>query len=1006
MSTTEELRAGGHQARLYMSIVKPDVVGAGTITDIGISPYRVLKCSYSLLPSGRFTSGNDIEFFDPATGESLGRTRTERYWGSSTVELEISETGRGALPLFDGCTFKIYSERRPRRLVPAQTGDYVPDGLSQVWSKQIIVNTMGSWAGWADELTDTVDVNFDNGLSLFLDDDIHYSAGSYALIWRIDGLVPYGFNTTNPRQITRTFTPGQHRVGCHLREFNGAPFDNTSSKLNHVIVHDANNPPIEVETVNIEGAEAGGWSGTFRPLEALSESDLPNGAMVIIWDANLQSADRDHIKLVGWVRRASGSETAEQWSESFDVVGPLQILNEMNGFSTLLNQGTDPLGRDTNTNGYFERLTPTLAALYMLRIYTNVLESVDIRDDGVLDVQYDEFPVEKQPAGEQVNVLLNSIDARLVATRDGTLRMQPRLELSDSDDASGIMITLEDDDVISHDVEWDYTPQVDILEMRAFIAGSNIPIFARFPGNAPGEGTINTIEDRYIVSSLTNLKKRAGKRGAFIERLIASVDGLYAAPRLTLVLFGSYEQAFDFYFEWVRVNLSFTRIARASQLSQFDYILESVAVDYADGTATTTIDLRARTDATPADIHIPPVGELDTYNEFGLTDPYNITASTNSVLAFDDNGYVYRTANFREPVRLDSEGTDTVGLWGYEANLNLDTDPEQIVPVDDDAPMMLIHREGVEHLTYTTGLESESGLSFARTDPGKVALASTPAVPGWRVAVRLYRSVLNTHYYTNGSWKNGQTFNTGDGGAFFDAIFPCVFIEKNPSAAGTAYTWAYTANGINTAPARLHKTTDYGATWTAVTTGYGKALVDYNAGGVAAMQYDPVADCFVYSLFSWNNNVYRIVRGFSDGTSEDISPTNAFTFPVGTNYVNGLYVNSVPAVSANGQYLLAGAANMQVRNKAEGLWWGESDQSTGAFSGWTKLADGEFTGVRTYEQIPLLAYIGGNSPPHYAYGLSGVARYRQAYTDSAANEKTINIIEDKVGRIIGMVGIR
>jgi hypothetical protein len=822
---TDHLTAlrGRHSGRVYVSLLTGTPVLTGTL---GAAPtLPALALSYTL-------TGGDAANVKPGmrvvvtNGGAYKGTLSVRYAGSITSSsLPVREYAD--LNLSAGDTITVYDDFVLTDKLAAGDETFAPDHAAytdQNSDPAPVATSGGWWAGWIG-----IDIPFTGSGSFTVDPD---SSGTLTHLWTAPGGAFVVGTSTSADPTIRYSAAGGYLVTHTVTD---AANGTSETQYVRVRVHDADDPPYECRLSSVEGDAHAGFRCSFNLFENADMASLPDGASVIVWtdgeSYGSAAAGRSQIVCAGCLRRDRSRGDADGDQIEFEVLSPLARLAELPGFSKIMEREQSP-----DAWSEIKALTVKRGIVQLLRHYTNTLHLFDLGFDGVADADYPAFYLQKAAPYDQVMELADSRDARLTCDRAGRLTVLRRLELTPLADRAAITttITLNTDDVIDYEISREHGRAVETFRARGFTAGTEAaqtqPVFARYPAS-PGTGSASPVSERLIVDDAADLYERCALRAAWHDRVYIDSNGIYRhAPEARITLFGGYAQLVQFYREWIKLD-GVTNL-RGVDLAAFRFIPLRVRVDYADGTATTMLDLRAETyatgavDDTPAAEIAAPTDPPVIYPSIIITDEdggHGLGVNTETLAVFDaTNGKVWISADFD---RLPTGGTPT--FTGYSLGLTTGGGLASFV-VRADSPRYVTGNGAVNgYLATRLQARTISDVFGTRTLGAAYSYAATAAYyqvqlqtergnPDWALAavhhdgigVRVYRttdggatwaaqSSLPTAYDT----LNGATWQPG--------------LWMNPDGSGEALVSA--ARVVGSPPlADFWRTTDYGATWSKI----------------------------------------------------------------------------------------------------------------------------------------------------------------------------------------------
>lgn len=837
------LRADGHKLRAWVSFYIPVVAASGSITAL---PPAHLSGEAATNLSVSFSTGSSADVkrgflvrIKTSGGTLRGLTRV-RYSGTiDSTHLPIRELSRGEMVVANGDTFEVLREVRISDKLVTATEDFNPDGIavsSFNSNPPPIANSGGLWVGWVDDGETFATVNFYGSLSANVDPDS--TAGHDGThLWGI----PTGAGDFATGSAEDDADPTMElNAGSWLIEHTYTDADNSVSTTQYipVIVHDSTHLPHECLIEPLSGEHDNGWSYSVQVFEDATETDIPYGSLAIIWlqetiGGVAQSfgspvTGRSHIKGVGYIRRHTEENTPEEDdSLVFDVISPLARLAETPGFSKVMIREASP-----DAWAEIRTLKTVRAMLQLAQFYTNFNEAgFDfIVDSDCPDHDYPLLFLSKDNPLGQIRELARATRNRFICDRRGRFELQPVLNLMNrtTRDGRSTQYPFELDDITFVRVSEEHWRPIETFRVKGFTAHATDPhpVFARWPGAAPGQGSQNGEQTGIISANTASVYAECGLWGAL-------ADGIYTdetlvnhfAPRVTIRTPGSYD-FLDFYGEWIGLNFS-TRI-RVTDLSQFRFELVRASITYESGTAECEFELQA-----------------ETFGEPGVDDPQDQVDTG----AWEDPGVIW--------LPIEQIPVYPNGLPEYTGDII----PTKGIVFDAGGAHCSIFtafNPAASSLVYTdvsTGLGSgfniwacgdafnwnryyalQSDGLYVNSDPfggaswslvhSNASLFGDAARIGRQIFTSINRQGYfgirsgNMYVYTTDNWATVSRVNiTGGADAYqtaLDNFGGTVAIShfNNPGGEGWLYASMYNGSGISA----IYKSVDWGASWSSLTT--------------------------------------------------------------------------------------------------------------------------------------------------------------------------------------------
>lgn len=922
-SNRTALRADGHKARTYLAVFNGSVVASGTLDaapangDVALDWTRTAGSSADIKPGYRVV----VE----SAGGALKFETSVRYSGTiSDSSLPIREVATAEFTLSASDVVKIFNTPVLTDKLVEDEATFAPDGITysaQNTTIAPIANSGGHWCGFVDAGQTYATVVTYGAASYTVDPD---SAGTLTHLWTLPTGVAFAGGSAN----TDANPTLQANVGYHVITHTVTDSSNSATWTQYLLirVYSAASPPVECVVESIDGDEAQGWSGRVRVFDSASLSSIPDRSLVAVFvDETINGstasygnriASRSHMKLLGYLVRDDNEGDATDDTLTFEILSPWARLQEIPGFSKVLE-------RYASTTGwrYIQGLTVKRAILQILRWYTNWTEFFDTVFNTFTDYDYPAFYVEKATPLAQLQELADGTDARVTGDRTGALLIGTRPELVALASRSSLTttITLQDDDRVRYSFSRGHFRTVDTLECRGFVSAtataSAVAIFSRYPG-IPGRGAQVTAIDRLIAASQSNLNDRCGLRGAAADGVFITSAGLmHRAVQLELELPGSYDVFDPAYQEWV----AFTGAAgnrRELDLSAFRFIVRSVNITYAGGTAKTIVRLTSETAApagqtyvpTPTNGPNPDIGIEFPTPDFPDAGDVWLGAGTSRIALICQNGLA-RTTNFGSGLNTNWDYVAWSGITGSTSRAAYTAVPDAFSYGTSAVKVWVLHTGSAATVYYLDVTNRTSTLKYTFPNGWNLlwTLNENGNAGGMDASFGTQNHVVATVYdytfgvegargtyaaYTtdNSTWTGVQV-STGYSGEWNTGGYkiPSVFVSSRTP--GKVITSAFT--GANSNAQSFYSSSNYGATWATTTT---PTLGGTRNLGISLhCPWDPARNSGE-TLFFYGTSSARTYRW--DGSSNtDISPGGA-NGPVVTR-------NGLSTFPANANRLLA-----------------------------------------------------------------------------------------------------
>lgn len=635
------------QLRLFL--LQPAVVFRAQVNQ-AIFEYPLAEVAWDGLTLGAIANiqpGMTVVFGSSLGVDDLGRQRIRKAATVDTLYFGRSSRGMhdGEVDLADNAWIEVWDDYRvwakiPQMPVVGETVVTYKDHDLAVGTNTTapppVANCGPGYAATSDPITDLITVDFDASNSFAIAGGASISGYS----WDVDdGTITVG--TSSSAQITATFPAGFRWVSLTVTDSNGKSHTARAPVYARDPSSDTSIHAFEItrHTITPQGQQI-----SLRILEDIPATTYPDGTLVLFWDDDTVTADRDHMQFVGWHHtdpaQIAGARTGtlrDVTLECLDVAGKLAMLP---GFPQALYADSVRDTATTPTITWEYMISPTIRKYlhYLLHWHSTALDLADFRFRGV-STDYPFLVLESSGASlfDQVDSRAQQLtpDHRLTCTRRGQLAVWPDPMLLDPVDRTEVY---QGEITQNEWVEMRYShqrpPRVYWLRAGAIVAQDtpvyradgelDIPtVFCVAPGTAPGQGEIQQEENERLALNQDALNHVTGHRYARLN----SPDS-----RFTIQLVGDSDLALEpADLEWVRVYLSPDVAAQRGQyfetmagilLLYFERgLVHSIDIRYSHSHTgllrTATLEWEREVVGTPAVTVIPPVAEpADDYDPF------------------------------------------------------------------------------------------------------------------------------------------------------------------------------------------------------------------------------------------------------------------------------------------------------------------------------------------------------------------------------------------------------
>lgn len=894
------MQADGYKQYIFASFILGEVVASGEITANAAKTARDLAVSFDVGDETDCAYGYEVTIHAVNT-PTVVKARTHiRFGGTlSSSNIPVREFSRAKFFPFSGDTFKVWTAPRLHDKLVAADSSFAPDWLTYTDQNEApapVACSGGHVAKRVDDGETYATIQMIGTTSYVVDptsDPLNISH-----LWTLPSGVAFasGSANTDPSPVLEV------NVGEYMITHTVTDDDNgkTRTQYVNVRVHDDSDPPHEVVVENLSGTPEDGWNWTIQVVEGDTDLDaIPDGCLAILWTEEYlggtqqsvrgMTPGREHILGVGYVARDSNKGSGEDGSTSirFDVISPLARLKQITSYSKVMEENANP-------DSWSEILTLRVkrAVLQIINYYSTLVEAgFDVVVDAAfLDRVYPQLFLQRADFYAQSMELVQAVDARMTCDRAGLFLIAPHPAYIHPDDRGAItqVADLDENDVLSWDFTREHFHKVESHKASGFIAGSSPqPVFSIYPGFAPGEAVEAPTRERLIVDDQSDLDDRTGMHGALLDMVFYDDDdNEHKAFDLPVRLRGSWD-VFDFYKEYTAFSIDGN--LRGIDLSQYLFYPISITSTLEGGTASVDAVFRMATYARAGQSYFPPGDEGNGLPPIGDPDfgwgwnpvirpPLGLGSGT--LFMGNTDGYLYITVN----------GTTASPVWTVYAVLlsSVTGAPTGTLlggAVDAFSSRYISGGSTVDGYLWTTTqfckIEDSFNATGSRECVNVQSFRDTSifragnferSVPGWGIIVSDYGADGVWAWYTT---DGGATDNEVQITAHYDTALNgwSGGIWLDPHTPGRAITSAFTGTGSGSShPGHGFITTDYGATWTQLTT----PDIEPNqalASSIVAPFTVPTTFYFAHSTLSGFNYNLRLYRAVGSSSAADVSPT-------------------------------------------------------------------------------------------------------------------------------------
>lgn len=924
------LRTDGKKVRAYAAFFTGAVVLTGTVsalTDVGTRtaiPYTTSTGSSANVKRGyRVIVKNSAGDYKAVLSVRASGT-------ISSTSLPVREFSKGTLNLEAGDLIEVRSVIQPGDKLVEADAAFAPDGLAYTDQNENLpplVCSGGPWAGFVDdgETFATVETEGDNSVSM--------DAATLTHLWTLPTGVAFAAGSASSDENPTL----EANVGEYLVVHTVTDDGNSASWTQYmpIKVFDVNNQPHDIVTEPPTGTVDNGWSCEIELFENATLADIPDDTLCVVFlretingvQQSFGSAfsGRSHILMTGYTRRDTIEYENGVDTLRMEIISPLQRYAEILGLSKV---GLREAAPDDWSE--IAGLTVWRMIVQIARWYTWLTEMHDLLQEiDFEDLNYPAHFLQEQDAIAQMRELTAGLAGRLVCFRNGSFQAQPRLELLDLTERDSKVTTMivADADTLGYSFERSHTRPVKIVRTRGFIASTTTagaqPMFGKWPGDAPGSGTVSETVERLIVQNVPVFYELTGRIGADVDRIFVNADGaVFHAPSGTLRLPGYF--VFDLYPEFLEFDPSMAANLRDATLSDFRWIIESITYEIGDdGSGETVLQIKAETNGTEGVDDTPPpeaatgLGDIDwTPSGTELGTPAAIPPQVfagfvfgkDRLALFDNGGILRRTFNFdyASPTYDAQDLSGTVGSTVLRWRLNPN-------PANRDTAGFLLTPTHLYRVDYVFGTPVVTTLYAFATSSNYRSIDVSFGVGGPGLLV-----CISSYYSPTGGVKT-LTTTTGDFTGLSEVLVASTVAHATigspgcaiSSRTGAIFTTAFYGTTGGNGNLGTYRSLDGGATWT--------LLADISsgnedlAGDIHSPWHDNDDARVLYSGETDTDNAeipdYRMLFYTLDGTTR-ISDTS---LDAGPHYNRAFGITSSPTNRQRMAFATTNRANTQHR---------------------------------------------------------------------------------------------
>lgn len=510
---------------LRMALLSPQVVLAARVNQTSFS-YPIGEVTFDTVTTGAYTDveiGQTVIFGTTAGADDLGRQRV-RGISSSVVQFGRSSEGThdGEVDLEDNAYITIWRDFRVWSKAPLVTEDgtiykdYDIAYSDQTEESHPVANA-GPWvAGTVNAGTGVLRVQLPGVANTSFPTADGVAISTYGWSLPASGAALVGGYALTDQVIQVDFDPGWHHVKLTVTDANGK----SHRAWTCVYARDPDADDSVEGQITSRRIAQNGQTIAVRILEDIPASVYPDGTAFMIWDGEPSSpTDRSHMEFAGWhhtdpaiILSERTGVTRETGLEGLDVLGKMATLP---GFPQSIENKSSPSSwlemKDANMDKYLH---------YLLHWHSTALLVADWSWSNAGSLYpFVVLGSEAATLFEQVNRRALSIVPNYLLTCNTLGQMKTLIDpmvQAVADRTSTIQATLTADNWLGIEFTHQRSPRSHWLRGEAILAHATqiSPIFCVAPGDTPGQGQTETPHGEQLARTQADLNTAEGHRYA------------------------------------------------------------------------------------------------------------------------------------------------------------------------------------------------------------------------------------------------------------------------------------------------------------------------------------------------------------------------------------------------------------------------------------------------------------------------------------------------------------
>lgn len=365
--------------------------------------------------------------------------------------------------------------------------------------------------------------------------------------WNLGGSDVGSYNGQIPGYVNYS-TPGHYLVGLTV---SGSTSGTIDESWRHISIYDrpesgSNTPILAWEMNELSGSRGdGGYEATIKVFEDVNDRIIREGSLVVIWQDNWyggtkqsiggNDTNRSHVLFTGYILSGSIEFNSRESSIEFNVVSPMKILKESEGFSISIESTEDVnirVASDENIpDGWvvLKDMTPKKALYHYLKWHTTLLSTQDVRFSGFgFDDPVQFYDSDRESIYDATSALVkNGLLGDVACDRQGALYFEAPIWSQQESGTFNTGYALESKDWMGDPtIEENFLDTVSFIEIGgiAYDGVTSSAYLASMPGDAPGyRGGLERVQG-LILRSQDQLNLLGGDLFAYRNRQYESIQ--------------------------------------------------------------------------------------------------------------------------------------------------------------------------------------------------------------------------------------------------------------------------------------------------------------------------------------------------------------------------------------------------------------------------------------------------------------------------------------------------